>query len=87
MKRLRSDRGGEYESNPFNTFCDEHEIIYETTPPYSPKSNRVAERKNITQKEMMNVMLVSTRASFNLWGEAIYPLHLSYSKYNTLQED
>ena len=23
IKRLRSDRGGEYESNPFNTFCGE----------------------------------------------------------------
>ena len=48
MKRLRSDRGGEYESNPFNTFCEEHGIIHETTPPYSPESNGVTERKNIT---------------------------------------
>ena len=36
IKRLRSDRGGEYESNPFNTFFEEHVIICETTPPYSP---------------------------------------------------
>ena len=26
IKRLRSDKGGEYESNPFNTFCEEHGI-------------------------------------------------------------
>ena len=31
IKRLRSDRGGESESNPFNTFCEEHGIIHETT--------------------------------------------------------
>ena len=43
IKRLRSDRGGEYESNPFNTFYEEHGIIHETTPSYSLKSNGVAE--------------------------------------------
>ena len=36
IKRLRSNRDGEYKSNPFNTFCEEHGIIHETTPPYSP---------------------------------------------------
>ena len=61
IKRLRFDKGGEYESNPFNTFCEEHEIIYETTPPYSLESYGVAKRKNRTLKEMMNVMLVSSR--------------------------
>ena len=35
IKRLESDRGEEYESNPFNTFCEEHGIIHETSP-YSP---------------------------------------------------
>ena len=38
IKRLRTDRGGEYESNLFNSFCEDHGIIHETTP-YSPKSN------------------------------------------------
>ena len=45
IKRLRSDRGGEYEPNPFNTFSEEHGIIHETTPPYSLESNGVAEKK------------------------------------------
>ena len=68
IKRLISNRGGEYESNPFNTFCEEHGIIHETTPPYSPKNNRVVERKNRTLKEIMKAMLVSLGASLNLWG-------------------
>jgi hypothetical protein len=36
IKRLRSDRGGEYFSNEFDSFCAEHGIIHERTPPYSP---------------------------------------------------
>ena len=36
IKRIRSNKGGEYESSPLNTFCEEHGIIHETTPPYSP---------------------------------------------------
>ena len=65
IKRLRSDRGGEYESKPFNTFCEEHGIIHETTHSYSLESNGVVERKNRTLKEMMSVMLVSSGASLN----------------------
>jgi hypothetical protein len=45
IKRVRSDRGGEYFSNEFNLFCAEHGIIHERTPPNSPQSNGIAERK------------------------------------------
>jgi hypothetical protein len=36
IKRLRSDRGGEYFSSEFSEFYVEHGIIHEKTPPYSP---------------------------------------------------
>ena len=68
-KRHRSDRGREYESNHFNTFCEEHGIIHETTLFYPPESNGVAKKKNRTLKEMMNAMLVSSGASLNLWAK------------------
>ena len=68
IKRLRSERGGEYELKQFNEFCEQHGIIHESTPPYSPESNGVAERKNKTLKNMMNVMLISSGAPLNLWG-------------------
>ena len=57
IKRLRSDRGGEYFSNEFDSFCAEHGIIHERTPPYSPQSNGVAERKNRTLTDLVNAML------------------------------
>ena len=69
IKRVRSDRGGEYLL--FNDFCEKEGIIHEVTSPYSPESNGVAERKNRTLKEMMNAMLVSSAAPNNLWGEAL----------------
>jgi transposase InsO family protein len=36
IKRLRSDRGGEYFSGDFSNFCVEHGIIRERTVSYSP---------------------------------------------------
>ena len=68
IKRVRSDRGGEYIL--FNDFCEKEGIIHEVTPPYSPESNGVAERKNRTLKKIMNAMLVSSSIPDNLWGEA-----------------
>ena len=73
IKVLRSDQGGEYESS-FVDFCAQHGIIHETTAPYSPQSNGVAEQKNSTLKEMMNAMLISSGLPKNMWGEAIYLL-------------
>ena len=46
IKRLRIDRGGEYESNPFKDFCEQNGIIHEVTPPNSPEFNGIVERKN-----------------------------------------
>lgn len=70
IKMIRSDRGGEYVT-PFEELCAEAGIIHQTTAPYSPQSNGVAERKNRTLKEMMNAMLISSGLPQNLWGEAI----------------
>jgi hypothetical protein len=34
IKNLGSDRGGEYFSNTFDIFCEEHGIVHDSTPPY-----------------------------------------------------
>jgi hypothetical protein len=71
IKRVRSDRGGEYFSNVFNLFCEEYGIIHERTPPYLPQSNGVAERKNRTLTDLVNTMLDTARLSKEWCGEAI----------------
>ncbi|KAA0056672.1 ty1-copia retrotransposon protein [Cucumis melo var. makuwa] len=71
IKRLRSDRGGEYSDKTLKEFCESNGIIHEFTAPYSPQQNGIAERKNRTLKEMMNAMLLSFDVSDNMWGEAV----------------
>jgi transposase InsO family protein len=70
IKRVRSDRGEEYFSNVFTSFYEEHGIIHERTPPYSPQSNGVAERKNRTLMDLVNAMLDTAGLSKGWWGEA-----------------
>ena len=71
IKVLRSDRGGEYTVGELTLFCEEHGIIHEVTPSYSPQSNGIAERKNRTLMDMVNAMLLNSGLPENLWGEAI----------------
>jgi len=60
VKKLKSDRGGEYRSKEAEAYLKEHGIIAETTAPYSPQSNGIAERKNRTLTEMVNSMLITS---------------------------
>ena len=71
IKRLRSDRGGEYFSNIFDEFCEEIGIIHERTPSYSPESNVDAERKNRMLTDLVNAMLGTAGLSKAWWGEAL----------------
>jgi transposase InsO family protein len=71
IKRLRSDRGGEYFPKIFDELCEEHGIIHERTPPYSPQSNGVAERKNRTLSDLVNSILDTAGLSKAWWGKAL----------------
>nr|GEX00940.1 zinc finger, CCHC-type [Tanacetum cinerariifolium] len=56
--------------------CDFHAtpslgIIHETTAPYTPQQNGVAEWKNRALKEMINFMLSYSGLSEGFWGEAM----------------
>ncbi|XP_077215490.1 uncharacterized protein LOC143850059 [Tasmannia lanceolata] len=68
IKCLRSDRGGEYH---FPHFCESVGIVHESSAPYTPQQNGVAERKNRTLTEMINAMLVNSGLNKSFWGEAL----------------
>jgi hypothetical protein len=68
IKRLRSDHGGEYFPKYFDELCEEHGIIHERMPPYSPQSNGVAERNNRTLSDLVNSMLDTAGLSKAWWG-------------------
>ena len=57
IKLLRSDCGGEYFPKVFDEFCEEHGIIHERMPPYSPQSNGVAGRKSRMLTDLVNAIL------------------------------
>lgn len=71
LKALRTDRGGEFNSNLFTVFCNETGIKHYTTTPYSPQQNGVVERHNQTVVEMARCMLKTKKMPPKFWGEAI----------------
>ena len=87
IKRLRDDRGGEYISNDFSNFCSEHGIIHEFTPPYSPQSNGVAERKNQSLTDLVNALLESAGMPKMWWGEAILTVNFVLNRVITKRSD
>jgi len=45
IKRLRPDRGGEYETNSLTTFCEKNGIIHDVIAPCTPQQNGIAKCK------------------------------------------
>ena len=62
LKKFRSDNGGEYVNKNFEDFCGKHGISMETTAPYSPAQNGIAEQLNQT-------LLKQTRAGNDIHQE------------------
>jgi len=65
---IRSDRGGEYVNKEWTEYCSSKGIEHEVTPAYSPQSNGVAERFNLTIANMYRTTLLN--APTYLWAEA-----------------
>ena len=55
--KVRSDHGGEFENEPFESFCEKHGIIHEFSSRRTPQQNGVVERKNRTLQEMARTMI------------------------------
>src|SRR5256714_1885184 len=68
IKRLRTDGGGEY-LKWMASYLKESGIIHETTAPYSPEQNGVAERANRTIMERVKAVISEGKLDKRLWME------------------
>jgi transposase InsO family protein len=67
IKKLQSDRGGEYNSLQFQAFLSHHGILHRKSCPHTSQQNRVAERKLRHILETSLIMLAHSRLSYQYW--------------------
>ena len=70
IRGLRTDRGGEFTSNQFNTYCRDQGIKRQLTAAYTPQQNGVAERRNRTIMNMVRCLLSEKEMPRTLWADA-----------------
>jgi len=68
---LRSDNGREYRNADFEHLLKSEGIKHQTSVPYTPQQNGVAERANRTLVEMARCMITESSSPEFLWSEAI----------------
>lgn len=71
IKVVRSDNGKEFVNAKFQEYFAKKGIVHQTTVPYTPQQNGVAERANRTLVEMARCMLETSSLPQSLWGEAV----------------
>jgi transposase InsO family protein len=67
IKRLRSDKGGEFTSKEFMDYCNSHGIKKQFSVARAPQQNGVVERKNMTVQEMARTMLMDSKLTDIFW--------------------
>lgn len=70
LRMMRTDRGGEYMNWRLEKFVKDKGIVHQTTAPYTPEQNGVAERLNRTIMERVRAMLSDANMDKKLWAEA-----------------
>lgn len=71
LKCLRTDNGGEFLSQEFSRFCEEHGIKRQFTCPNTPQQNGVAERKLAHLTAVTLSWLHDKNLPRELWAEAM----------------
>ena len=71
IKALRDDKGGEYMSSAWESFCASHGIQRQHTVRAEPHQNGVAERDNRTLMEGIICMLNESKLPGTFWWDAV----------------
>ena len=77
IRRFCSDNAKDYVNSTLTTFFNTHGIIHETSCPYTPQQNGLAERKFRHVLETSRTLLFHMHVPKYLWGEAaLTAIHL-----------
>lgn len=71
IKELRTNRGGEFNSNEFDQFCKTHGIKRQLTAAYTSQQNGVVECKNRTMMNLVRSTLSEKAVPKTFWPEAV----------------
>ena len=71
IKILRKNRGREFASNDFLSFCKTNGMKKQFTTSYTPQQNGIAERKNRTIMEMARSMMKAKHLPNEYWVEVV----------------
>ena len=69
--KIRSDHGGEFENEDFESFCENNGFEHNFSFPRTPPQNEVVERKNRTLQEMTRIMLCVNNLTKYFQAEAV----------------
>ncbi|KAL6483448.1 hypothetical protein MHYP_G00083200 [Metynnis hypsauchen] len=85
VKCIRSDNGTEFTNREFKTLLRKNKIRHETSCPYSPHQNGIAEREGRTLFEMARCKLIDSNLPKSLWHyavqEAAYTRNRCFNKH------
>lgn len=71
IKILRADNGGEYVNREFENYLKSCGIRFQSSCPYTPQQNGLAERMNRTLVEKARCMLFGAKLDKSFWAESI----------------
>ncbi|MGI4370307.1 hypothetical protein ACR2V4_27330 [Klebsiella pneumoniae] len=71
LKCLRSNRGGEFTSNEFNLFCNDHGIKRQVSASRTPQQNGIVERRNRSIVDCARTLMIEKNVPQTFWREAI----------------
>ncbi|PSS05346.1 hypothetical protein PHLCEN_2v3933 [Hermanssonia centrifuga] len=77
VQTIRSDNGTEFVNGVVEAFCCRNGIQQQTTVPYMPEQNGIAERAIAVYFGMVRSMIHSAKMDLHYWGEAfMYAVHI-----------
>ena len=71
LKILRSDNAKEYLSHKFTTYLQSHGISHQSSCPYTPQQNGIAERKNRHLLDTARCLLLHMNVPNMFWSDAV----------------